>query len=590
MADFPVKYAVLRDRRQWAGAGLTLTSLTAAIDGTLQLTRTGTAAATGSLVVGPLDAGELGDWERVCVTADAADGTVSLEFSTDSTATAAGPIAWTRAAAIDTLVMPFNGSVGARRYVWIRVTLNVPADAALAPTLAQVEAQTVSPSYLDHLPAVYRRRDDATVLERWLALFRSELGDAEREIVDVSRLIDAAMTSENHLAWVASWLGFPLPDGIDGEAARELIVRVPELYRRRGTPQGVADFVEIYAGVRPHLDEAFCSRAIWQLGVTSRLGFETALVPAPDGMIVAGDTFADPDLMGVRGEYYDGVDFDNLRATRTDSNIDFTWAGAPHPAVQPSQYSVRWTGQVRPRYSEPYTFSTISDDGVRLWIDGLLVIDNWTDHAATEDVARVTLRAGHWHKIRLEYYQRFGAASIRLAWASPSQRPETIPHDRLYSLIDDGVLVDDAGASSTSEASTGVVVGSAVVGESAPQTKSQFGALLFSESAHRFSALIPAASTITTRQQTLVRQLLESEKPAHTDYELCCVQPRLRVGVQATIGIDAIVGGPPDAMRLSGAVLGLDTWLGPDASPAEPCDASEIVDPETMATVAVPRT
>ena len=60
-----------------------------------------------------------------------------------------------------------------------------------------------------------------------------------------------------------------------------------------------------------------------------------------------------------------------------------------------------------------------------------------------------------------------------------------------------------------------------------------------------------------------VRRVIEAEKPAHTGYDLCLVRPDLRVGFQATVGVDTIVGGPPEPLRLGEALLGLRATLPP---------------------------
>lgn len=93
---------------------------------------------------------------------------------------------------------------------------------------------------------------------------------------------------------------------------------------------------------------------------------------------------------------------------------------------------MRWTGQVKPRYSETYTFSTGSDDGVRLWVNGRLLVDNWTDHAYTVNSGSIALVGGQKYSIRLEYYENTGGAAIRLFWASPPQPLQIIPQSRLY--------------------------------------------------------------------------------------------------------------------------------------------------------------
>ena len=79
-----------------------------------------------------------------------------------------------------------------------------------------------------------------------------------------------------------------------------------------------------------------------------------------------------------------------------------------------------------------YTFYTTSDDGVRLWVDNQLLINNWTDHGATENSGGITLTAGKKYDIKLEYYENGGAASIKLLWAPPGQAKQIIPQERLY--------------------------------------------------------------------------------------------------------------------------------------------------------------
>jgi hypothetical protein len=97
-----------------------------------------------------------------------------------------------------------------------------------------------------------------------------------------------------------------------------------------------------------------------------------------------------------------------------------------------AQFSARWTGLLEPEFSEEYTFYTRSNDGVRLWIDDKLVIENWTDHAETEDKGAVKLEAGKKHRIKLEYFYAGGSGVTRLFWSSASQKREVVPAARLY--------------------------------------------------------------------------------------------------------------------------------------------------------------
>lgn len=136
---------------------------------------------------------------------------------------------------------------------------------------------------------------------------------------------------------------------------------------------------------------------------------------------------------GLLGEYYNDQDFNTLQLQRTDATINFDWGdGAPAPSVNSDNFAVRWTGKVQPKYSEVYTFSTTTDDGVRLWIDGQLIIDHWTDQIATENQGYATLEAGKQYDIRLEYYDRWDKAVSQLIWSSPSQPEEIIPQSQLY--------------------------------------------------------------------------------------------------------------------------------------------------------------
>ncbi len=95
-------------------------------------------------------------------------------------------------------------------------------------------------------------------------------------------------------------------------------------------------------------------------------------------------------------------------------------------------FYARWSGQIMPRHSEAYKFTTISDDGVRLWVGGQQVIDRWQEKGRSEDSGTVTLEAGKRYDITLEFYQNQGGAMARLFWESPSQTGEIVPSDRLF--------------------------------------------------------------------------------------------------------------------------------------------------------------
>ncbi|MEN1681219.1 MAG: PQQ-dependent sugar dehydrogenase [Planctomycetota bacterium] len=137
---------------------------------------------------------------------------------------------------------------------------------------------------------------------------------------------------------------------------------------------------------------------------------------------------------GLQGDYYSGLNFGTLLLTRTDATVDFDWVnGAPAPGLPSNQFSVVWSGQVEPLYSEEYIFRTTTDDGVRLWVDGELLIDQWVDQSATRAHGKINLLAGRRYDVRMEYYENGGQASAVLEWRSDSQTQQTIPTSQLYS-------------------------------------------------------------------------------------------------------------------------------------------------------------
>ncbi|HYP74625.1 MAG TPA: PA14 domain-containing protein [Polyangiaceae bacterium] len=136
---------------------------------------------------------------------------------------------------------------------------------------------------------------------------------------------------------------------------------------------------------------------------------------------------------GLRGEYFTSTGLTGSALVRTDANVDFSWASAaPSPALPADGFSTRWTGQVSPRFTGPTTFYTVSDDGVRLWVNGQLLIDNWTNHGTTENSASLTLNAGQKYDLKLEYYEATGGATARLLWSSSCETKQAIASSQLY--------------------------------------------------------------------------------------------------------------------------------------------------------------
>ncbi len=136
---------------------------------------------------------------------------------------------------------------------------------------------------------------------------------------------------------------------------------------------------------------------------------------------------------GLTGQYFDNSDFTAPKITRTDGTINFDWGyGSPDASIGVDTFSARWTGQVQPQYSQAYTFYTTSDDGIRLWVNNQLIINNWTDHAPIENSGTMTLTAGQKYDLKLEFYENGGGAVSKLSWSSASQIKQIIPQLQLY--------------------------------------------------------------------------------------------------------------------------------------------------------------
>ena len=142
---------------------------------------------------------------------------------------------------------------------------------------------------------------------------------------------------------------------------------------------------------------------------------------------------------GLRGEYFDNSNLTTSRIVRTDARVNFDWGNnAPDASIGADTFSVRWTGKVTPRFSETYRFYTVSDDGVRLWVNGVLLIDNWTDHGATEDSQTIALNAGQAYDIKMEFFESGGLAVAKLLWSSASEAKQVIPASQLSAVASVG--------------------------------------------------------------------------------------------------------------------------------------------------------
>ena len=122
---------------------------------------------------------------------------------------------------------------------------------------------------------------------------------------------------------------------------------------------------------------------------------------------------------GLKAEYFANTHLHGTPMfTRTETLLDYQY-NKHNDARLKREFSVRWTGYVRSPYDGVQKLLTYSDDGVRLFIDDKEVISNWEAHSAVVDEVEISMKAGQWYKIRLEYWQGDGEASLSLGWYPP---------------------------------------------------------------------------------------------------------------------------------------------------------------------------
>ncbi len=146
---------------------------------------------------------------------------------------------------------------------------------------------------------------------------------------------------------------------------------------------------------------------------------------------------------GLKASYYDTKEFTTPKATQLDPAVDFDWGSSPPAKILGAgAYCVRWAGQVLAPESGIYRFSTRTSDGVRLWINGVQVINDWNNHTTKlwNDSPEITLTAGQSYSLKMESYHHASPATARLYWYMPSRKAcSIIPQELLYPVT--GVIL-----------------------------------------------------------------------------------------------------------------------------------------------------
>jgi hypothetical protein len=205
--------------------------------------------------------------------------------------------------------------------------------------------------------------------------------------------------------------------------------------------------ISIEARVSPFKDDAITSVEFYAdqdlLEVKTNAPFSTVWSNVSAGMYTIrvraqtasgmwAEALAPISVNGLRAVYFSNTDLSGQAFTRIDRLINFQWNNtSPIPGIG-NFFSARWTGSIVPLYTERYTFWTVNDDGVRLWINGQQLVDSWHSQVGSH-TNETDLVEGVAYPIRLEFNNTVApGAKIELHWASASQPGQIVPQSQLF--------------------------------------------------------------------------------------------------------------------------------------------------------------
>lgn len=155
-------------------------------------------------------------------------------------------------------------------------------------------------------------------------------------------------------------------------------------------------------------------------------------------VLVADRAAAQPNkpANGLVGEYFNGPNFERKVLTRIDPAVNFDWNWqAPGPGVQREYFSVRWTGKLYAPVPGQYRFSATVDDGVRVWVNGRKVIDEWRKQDDSHFVGEIPLNGRQLYDLRIEYYNDWKGSVISVFWEVPNQNKVAFLNSRPNQVI-----------------------------------------------------------------------------------------------------------------------------------------------------------
>jgi phage tail-like protein len=170
---------------------------------------------------------------------------------------------------------------GTGRYLWLKLQLSGLAPKATA-SVREIRVYYPRLSYLRYLPAVYQQdKVSRELLERFLSTFETIFSGLEATIERIPEVFDPDLTPGEFLDWLAQWLDVVIEEDWPVDVKRRLIQRASQLYERKGTPGGLADFIEVVTGTRPIIRESFETERPFILGNQVFLGVDSRVTRPP---------------------------------------------------------------------------------------------------------------------------------------------------------------------------------------------------------------------------------------------------------------------------------------------------------------------
>jgi hypothetical protein len=231
-----------------------------------------------------------------------------------------------------------------------------------------------------------------------------------------------------------AWLS---PDGQGGQNWEE----VPYWFRGFAAMGYVLDDERVIKEAQPWIEAAIASQ--------TDFGYfgPNANLMAPIHPAVPPECFATADgKPGLDAEYFSDQQFKTSAGKRVDAQLDFRWPkkSPPMDGLKGEHYSVRWTGKLTVKTAGDYRFSLYCDDGAKLFIDGKVIVDDFSGHGPRTTTAPepLHLEAGKAYDLKVDFFQDINDAEIRLGWKIPGAAyecrdaiPELMPNmNMLYAL------------------------------------------------------------------------------------------------------------------------------------------------------------